>query len=1255
VDEYAPLWCKSNFSFLEGASHAEELVEEAHRIGVRSIAITDRDGVYGMIRAHVKAKELGVHLVCGAQVTVAPVGARLTASPVTLPLVGLHHDELHEGRGPGWGADTDDLAPAVATTGRRGRTKRAKPRQAQLGLASAPTATASNDARPPAPEPSRIVLVATDRGGWANLVRLLTAGRRRCDKGESLVSWQEICERAGGLVALWGGEGSLLAGELEPPPHVVADMYSAFGDRLYALLARHRRADDVPREARLRERAKAAGLPLVAATEVLYHSRARRPLQDVLTCIRHGVTLATAGRLIRGNDEHDLRAPHAFTRLYADDPAALARTLDIAARCTFSLGELRYRYPSERLPDGTTSSQYLRKLAFEGAAWRYGGEVPADVRAQLDAELAVIDDLDYPGYFLTMYELVSYCRRRDIMCQGRGSAANSAVCFCLGITAIDPVRMGFLFERFLSRERAEPPDIDLDIEHERREEVIQHVYSVYGRDHAAMVCNIIRYRPRSAVRDVGKALGIPETALDRAAKHLSMYGTVEHEALARSGLAEGGHAAALDHLARLSEEILEFPRHLSVHPGGFLLGHEPVHDIVPIENAAMPGRTVIQWDKDDLEDLGLFKVDLLALGALHQLHLGFDLMRAHRGVDLSMATIPADDAATYDMICTADTVGTFQIESRAQMSMLPRLRPRTFYDLVVEVSLVRPGPISGGMVHPYLRRRKGLEKVEYPHACLEPVLAKTLGVPLFQEQVMRLAIVAADYSPGEADQLRRDMAAWRRSGRIEKHRGRLISAMERKGIATEFAERVFEQIRGFGEYGFPECVVGSTRVIDADTGRWVAIEDVVAGRAQLRNTLTCSKDLRIEKRPVIAAKASGRKPCFRLRTSLGRQIEATANHPFLTMSGWKKLGELKVGIPVATGTATLGSDVAWERIVSIEPIGEHETYDLSIEGNHNFLANDFVVHNSHAASFALIAYATSWMRKHYLPEFTCSLLNAQPMGFYSPATIVGDARRHGLEIRPIDVVRSEWDCTLEPTQDDFRFAVRMGLRWVRGIQISEGQRIIDARRVRAFETVEDFVRRTGLQTRTHTALAEAGALAGFTNQRRDALWQVSGWIARQGDAIDLGGDVQGDVQFEKLGKLDEIFWDYRASDHSTRGHPLAPLRGELRSRGWPDARTVSRGRDGQRMDYVGIVICRQQPGTAAGVTFMTLEDETGFVNLVVWAQVFAEFSSIIRTSSLLGISGRLQVQEGIVHLIADRVWRPELSRPVVPVESRDFH
>ena len=621
---HAALWCKSNFSFLEGASHPEELVEETHRLGLRSIALTDRDGVYGMVRAHTKARELGVHLVCGAQVSVAAPGIELAASPLSMeprrhaaavgePSTGGLHEGEYVGRGPGWGRDTDDLPPAVATTGRRARGKRAKPRQVALGLAASPPGTLAVGGLPAT---STLVLLAMDRPGWANLTRLLTAGRRRCDKGAAMVSWSEVCRHAPGLIALWGGDGSLLAGEDEPPPALIGELRDAFGDRLYAMLTRHRRADDVPRERRVHVRAAAAKLPVVAATEVLYHSRARRPLQDVLTCIRHRATLSTAGRLLRGNDEHDLRAPYPFARLFADAPGAIERSLEVAARCTFSLAELRYRYPSERLPGGSTSAAHLRALAYAGAARRLEdasealpgeGELaigPAR-RKQLDAELALIEELDYPGYFLTMFEIVSYCRRRDILCQGRGSAANSVVCFSLGITAIDPMNMGFLFERFLSRERAEPPDIDLDIEHERREEVIQHVYTVYGRDHAAMVCNVIRYRPRSALRDVGKVFGIPETALDRAAKRIARYDAIEEGALAQAGLGEHG-ARSLALVAQMVDEILEFPRHLSVHPGGFLLGHEPVHDIVPIENAAMPGRTVIQGDKDDLEELGLF-------------------------------------------------------------------------------------------------------------------------------------------------------------------------------------------------------------------------------------------------------------------------------------------------------------------------------------------------------------------------------------------------------------------------------------------------------------------------------------------------------------------------------------------------------------------------------------------------------------------------------------------------------------------------
>ena len=1057
---YAPLWCRSNFSFLEGASHPDELVEQAHALGIEALALTDRDGVHGMVRAHVKAKELGVRLIVGAEVTV------------------------------------DDAVNAAA-------------------------AAATGDAA----QPSTCVLLAANRIGYANLCRLITAGRLRRPKGESRVTWPEVCERAEGLIALWGGDRSLLVRDTEPRA-VAGPLREAFGDRLYALAARHRRAEEVRREACLRRHAGRAGLPLVAATEVLYHTPARRDLQDVLTCIRHGVTLAAAGRLIRPNAEHDLKSPQRMAQLFADEPVLVERTREVASRCTFSLSEIRYRYPAERLPDGKTSSDWLRDLTLRGARERFGDDdgVPPAIREQIDRELALIDELDYGGYFLTMWEIVRYCRQEGILCQGRGSAANSVVCYCLGITAVDPTRVDLLFERFLSRERHEPPDIDLDIMHARREEVIQHVYSKYGRDRAAMVANVVRYRGRSAVREVGKALGLSETAIDRLARLLSHYGPLDAAGLTHAGL--DPDLPIHGHLFRLCEQIQDCPRHLSIHPGGFLLGHEPVHDLVPIENATMPGRTVIQWDKHDLEDLGLFKVDLLGLGALTQLDLGFQMLDRHYGRELSLDRIPPDDPQTYDQICRSDTVGVFQIESRAQMAMLPRLRPRKYYDLVIEVSIVRPGPITGGMVHPYLRRRNGEEEVVYPHACLEPVLQKTLGVPLFQEQVMKLAVVAADYTPGEADQLRRDMAAWRRSGRIERHRDRLVSRMLAKGIVREFAERVFDQIRGFGEYGFPE---------------------------------------------------------------------------------------------------------------------------------------------SHAASFALIAYATAWLRCHYPDVFTCSLLNAQPMGFYTPATIVDDAVRHGVEVRPVDVTASAWDCTLEPAPGDMprsagdqapstcRFAVRMGLRYVKSLsEERDWRRIAAARAERPFASLADFSRRTRLDDRVLRRLAEAGAFAPFEGRRRAALWEAQGL----GPAAETPLPVAPDdplPDFDPLDDFQTIDWDYRFSAHSTRGHPLAPLREALAAQNLPDACTVAGMPDGRQVRYAGLVICRQRPGTASGVTFMTLEDETGFVNVVIWKQVFDDHAVLARTASFLGVSGKLQSESGVVHVVADALWAPEIPTRPPTAGSRDFH
>jgi error-prone DNA polymerase len=730
----------------------------------------------------------------------------------------------------------------------------------------------------------------------------------------------------------------------------------------------------------------------------------------------------------------------------------------------------------------------------------------------LEKELALIDELGYCGYFLTMWELVRFCREKGILCQGRGSAANSVVCYCLGVTSVDPVRMNLLFERFLSRERAEPPDIDLDIEHNRREEIIQHMYQKYGRDRAAMVANVVRYRTRSAIREVGKAFGIPEIVLDHCAKLLPHWDGDLPAVFREAGIDLPG--PLLGHMITLTREIVGFPRHLSIHPGGFLLGSDPVDTIVPIENATMQDRTVIQWDKTDIETMNLFKVDLLGLGALTHLDYAFRLLKSHYDTDLALATIPPGDDGVFDMACRADTVGVFQIESRAQMSMLPRLKPRSYYDLVIEVSLVRPGPITGGMVHPYLRRRAGTEEVTYPHPSLEPVLSKTLGIPLFQEQVMKLAIVAADYTPGEADQLRRDMAAWKQRGRIELHHDRLVSRMVAKGIAPEFAERVFSQILGFGEYGFPE---------------------------------------------------------------------------------------------------------------------------------------------SHAASFALIAYATAYVKHHFPVVFACALLNAWPFGFYSPATVIDDSKRHGVKFLPIDILKSDWDCLLERVAGASDYAVRIGFRYVKGLGEGDWERIRQWRgNPPPGPALPGFTSACRLPSDSMERLAEVGAFDCFDTTRRDALWGV---LDRRECPTSLLVDGHEEPPvFRPLSAADEVNWDYLASDQSPRGHVMEQFRGTLLKQGFPDAAGVSRMEHGRKVSLAGCAICRQMPGTAAGVLFMTLEDESGFANLVVWEKVFKEHRTMILTSWLLGVTGRLQVADGVVHIIAESFWKPEFIESQAPgrAASHDF-
>lgn len=1110
-----PLWCTTVHSFLIGASHPQELVTAAAEAGCYGIAITDRDSLGGVVEAWRQVVELrtagsdGEHprresplqLLIGAEVTVAVDKA----------------------------AVAEDKA-AVAETESAVAEDNAEP---------ADTKAAAGGAVPPS---YRVLLYAAGAVGYGNLSELISHGRLRRPKGESLVTAEEVRRFSADVLIIWTEDSG--------DETALTEILPAFSGRAWIGISRHFRPGDQDTEMRLRQWAHRLDLPIVALPHVLYHDPTRREVQDVLTCIRAGTTLDDSAETLLPNASFTLPTPESMTFVYRDHPQWVAETRRIADRCTFSLSEIQYRYPSETRPDGWTDIGWLRELTRVGAQRRYPTGVPPQMVAQLERELELIAELDYSGYFLTMAEIVMFCRSEGILCQGRGSAANSIVCYCLGITAVDPVQMDLLFERFISRERAEPPDIDLDIEHRRREEVIQHVYRQYGRERAAMVANLVRFRRRSAVREVGAVFGYSAIMLDQMTKLLSHREMSPQEAAERVGLVP--EQPRVSAFLRVVAQVIGIPRHLSIHPGGFLLGRDPVARIVPQENATMEGRTVIQWDKHGVEGMNLFKVDLLGLGALTHLDYAFHLLERHLGTSMTMASIPMDEPKVYAMLRNAETVGVFQLESRAQMAMLPRLRPRTFYDLVVEISIVRPGPITGGMVHPYLRRRRGEEPVAYPHADLKPILAKTLGVPLFQEQVMKLAMVAADYTPGEADQLRRDMAAWRQTGRIEKHQTTIIERMVQRGIERKFAEQVFEQIRGFGEYGFPE---------------------------------------------------------------------------------------------------------------------------------------------SHAASFALIAYATAWVRAFYPTIFTCALLNAWPMGFYTPATIVSDGRRQGVVFRPVDLLFSRWECTLEPIDGgvvgdaaDTVFAVRMGLRFIQGLGRDAGERILQAQAAESWQDsgaagIRRFFQITRLDADTRVTVAQAGALQSFDRNRRGNVWDAlygSGSAPRStrrstsrsasdepdplhNSAFLIGpekGDARDDhpLSIERpLPSYEAIAWDYHASVHSTVAHPLEPYRAWLEDRAYPSAADVHRIPHGSQVSVVGMVICRQRPSTTGGTVFMTLEDETGFVNLVIWNSRFAELRGTLLTASFLGVRGTVQNAEGVVHLIVEEVWPARLPHAAVSVESRDFH
>ncbi|MDW8266462.1 MAG: error-prone DNA polymerase [Gemmataceae bacterium] len=1021
MPRYVELQCKTNYSFLQGASHPDELVARAAQLGYAALAITDEASLAGVVRAHVAAKAAGLKLLIGAEI--APVD------------------------GP------------------------------------------------------RVLLYAPDAPAYANLSRLLTHGRRSAAKGDCHLTVADLADHAAGLLA--AGVLSQVRGP--HGPRTWLPYRDIFAERCYLVAALHHGPDDDAQLAEWLRLSRQVRLPLAACNDVHYHVPERRRLHDVLTAIRHGTTVAELGERRFPNGERYLKSPAQMAELFRRYPRALEHGLELAERCRFTLDELRYEYPEEICPPGLTATEHLARLTWAGAKERYPQGVPPKVAALLEKELRLIAELGYESYFLTVWDIVMFARSRGILCQGRGSAANSAVCFCLGITSVDPDRSDVLFERFVSRERNEPPDIDVDFEHQRREEVIQYVYGKYGRDRAGLTAEVITYRTRSAVRDVGKALGLSLDGVDRLAKLLDHS---RDEAALLQRAAEAGldpHSPSVTQLVELVQEIIGFPRHLSQHVGGFVITRGRLSELVPIENAAMPERTVIQWDKDDLDALGILKVDCLALGMLTAIHRCFDLVARHHGTTWTLATVPAEDPATYDMICRADTVGVFQIESRAQMAMLPRLRPRCFYDLVIEVAIVRPGPITGGMVHPYLRRRRGEEPVTYPAPVVEEVLGKTLGVPIFQEQVLRLAMAAAGFTPGEADQLRRAMGAWRRPGLLQRFRDKLRNGIVARGLPAAFADQLYEQIEGFGEYGFPEA---------------------------------------------------------------------------------------------------------------------------------------------HAASFALLAYVSAWLKCHYPAAFTTALLNSQPMGFYAPAQLVRDAQEHGVTVRPVDVNHSDWDCTLEGTT-----VLRLGLRLVRGLGREAAQAIVAARAAGPFRSLRDFARRSRLRRATLAQLCAADAFGSLGLTRRAALWQA---LAVDDQPLLFADPEAALPPLPPLPPAREVESDYGALGLSLKAHPLRLLRPELEVLRVMPAVQLRHSPNRSRVRVAGLVLVRQRPGTAKGTLFITLEDETGIANLVVWPRIAQRFRRAIRQAAALLAEGTLERTGEVLHVIVSRLEDLSHSLQGIHPRSRDF-
>ena len=954
----------------------------------------------------------------------------------------------------------------------------------------------------------RLVLLATSREGYGNLSELITRGRMRSAKGSYSLAREDLDGGLPGCLALLLPEK-----RLDPAPALwLAERFPGHAWIAVELLCG---PDDRARLAELRELGTLARLSLVACGDVHMHLRSRRRLQDLLTAVRLGKPVRDCGHALFPNAERHMRSRLRLAGIYPD--ALLAESVKIAARCAgFTLDELKYEYPEEVVPPGETPISYLRRETETGLARRYPEGVPAKVREQVEHELGLIAELRYEAYFLTVYDIVNFARSRGILCQGRGSAANSAVCYALGITEVDPALGRCLFERFLSHERNEPPDIDVDFEHERREQVIQYIYEKYGRERTALTATVITYRPKSAVRDVGKALGLEAWQVDRLSGTLAWWDDRRKmpERLHEAGLADD--SPAVQQMIGFVEALIGFPRHLSQHVGGFVIARGLLSRLVPIENAAMAGRSVIQWDKDDLDALGLLKVDVLALGMLSVIRRALAFIGERRGKAFTMSDISREDDRVYEMIRHADTVGVFQIESRAQMSMLPRLKPRCFYDLVIEVAIVRPGPIQGDMVHPYLRHRENPALIEYHDERIRSILERTLGVPIFQEQVMKLAMVAAGFSAGEADQLRRSMAAWRRSGSMEKWGGELTRRLLANGYPADFAERLRKQIMGFGEYGFPE---------------------------------------------------------------------------------------------------------------------------------------------SHSASFALLAYVSAWIKRFEPAAFLAALLNSQPMGFYAPAQLVQDARRHGVAVHPVDVARSSRECSLEynPEHDrDGEPAVRLGLAMVKGLSEAGANRIVDARSVQAFQSVHDLAARVQLDRRDLRALSESGALAGLATHRRYALWEVTG-IDTSSQLLGHAGFDETPPALESPTEGENLVADYRRLGLTLGRHPLALLRQCLARFRVSTAEQICALPAGHRARAAGLVIGRQRPGTASGVVFVTLEDETGCVNVIVWNRLVERQRRELLGARLMEVDGVLEREGEVVHLVAKRLIDHSALLGRLPTNSRDFH